>query len=951
MAGTESTKPRPRFRPPVGPRLKKLLYVLFALVALIGVNSVYLVTIRAAGAATGRTYENYFFQWMFLLHLVLGFALVLPVVLFGILHMRNTFRRPNKRAIAMGYSLFATSLILLISGIVLTRVEIPRVGLINLPNPTSRTIVYWAHVITPLIAVWLYILHRLAGRRIKWRVGVAWAGVASAFAVVMLVLQAADPRAWNVVGPESGEAYFFPSLARTSTGNFIPAKALMMDQYCIRCHEDTHRDWSHSAHRFSSFNNPAYLFSVTETRKVALERDGNVQASRFCAGCHDTVPFFSGAFDDPEFDMEKHPTAQAGVTCTSCHAITNINSPRGNSDYTIEEPLHYPFAYSDNGFLKWVNEQLVKANPTFHKKTFLKPLHSTPEFCGSCHKVHLPEELNHYKWLRGQNHYDPFLLSGVSGHGVTSFYYPPVAETNCNGCHMPLAESTQFAAKFFDDSGKLKIHDHQFPSANTAIPHLLGMPDWVNEKHRDFLDGVMRVDIFGVRDGADIDAPLTAPIRPETPILRPGGDYLIETVIRTVKMGHIFTQGTADSNEIWMDVTVRDADRVIGRSGGMDPDDNDVDPWSHFVNAYVLDREGNRIDRRNAQDIFIPLYSNQIPPGAGSVVHYRLAIPEDVTGPITIDVALKYRKFDTTYMQYVYGPEYVNDLPITTLATDSVTFPINESQLVENPDSPIVPWQRWNDFGIGLLLKGDAGSSKGELKWAAQAFAEVEKLGRPDGPLNIARVLYKEGRVDEAVTALQRAKDHDPPAPAWTLAWFIGLVNMENGNLDEAIENFTAIIDMDTPETRERKFDFSLDYRVLNQLGLALFERAKQERGDANRAERDRLLNLAVARFDQALVLDPENLTAHYNLALVHAMLGDDKLASRHRDLHAKYKPDDNAADIAIAHARATVPSADHSAESVVVYDLQRAGAFGLSEPPGIARAPVGPQPETKDQE
>ena len=30
--------------------------------------------------------------------------------------------------------------------------------------------------------------------------------------------------------------------------------------------------------------------------------DGNVQGSRFCAGCHDPVPFFSGAFDDPKFD-------------------------------------------------------------------------------------------------------------------------------------------------------------------------------------------------------------------------------------------------------------------------------------------------------------------------------------------------------------------------------------------------------------------------------------------------------------------------------------------------------------------------------------------------------------------------------------------------------------------------------------------------------------------------
>ena len=72
----------------------------------------------------------------------------------------------------------------------------------------------------------------------------------------------------------------------------------MMDDYCKECHADTHGAWSHSVHRFSSFNNPAYRFSVRETRKVGLEQDGTVQSSRFCAGCHDPVPFFSGAFDN-----------------------------------------------------------------------------------------------------------------------------------------------------------------------------------------------------------------------------------------------------------------------------------------------------------------------------------------------------------------------------------------------------------------------------------------------------------------------------------------------------------------------------------------------------------------------------------------------------------------------------------------------------------------------------
>ena len=75
------------------------------------------------------------------------------------------------------------------------------------------------------------------------------------------------------------------------------------------------------------------------------------------------MPFFSGAFDDPNFDVEKHPTSQAGITCTACHSITHVNSTRGNADYTIDEPIHYPFAYSSNSILQFVNQQLVKAKP------------------------------------------------------------------------------------------------------------------------------------------------------------------------------------------------------------------------------------------------------------------------------------------------------------------------------------------------------------------------------------------------------------------------------------------------------------------------------------------------------------------------------------------------------------------------------------------------------------
>ena len=920
------TPRRRRYVPAVGPRLRKLLVLVLGLFAILAVNSTYLGVITWSEWISGETYQNYFYQLMFLAHLLLGVLIIVPIVVYGAIHIRNSHDRPNRRAVMVGYALFVVALLLLISGLTLTR----GIPLVELREPTARSAAYWMHVAAPLLAVWLFILHRLAGPRIRWRVGGGIAAVAALFALGMVVLQAQDPRQWNVAGPASGEQYFFPSLARTATGNFIPAQTLMMDDYCAECHADNHRQWSHSVHRFASFNNPAYLFSVRNTREFSMARDGTVQAARFCAGCHDLVPFFSGAFDDPQFDDVNHPTSQAGITCTGCHAITHINSQRGNADYTIEEPTHYPFAFSENPLLGWVNRLLVKAKPEFHKRSFLKPLHRSAEFCSTCHKVHLPEEFNGYKWLRGQNHYDTFLLSGVSGHGVNSFYYPPKAQANCNGCHMPLAASTDFAARDFDNSGELSVHDHQFPAANTAIPHLLKMPESVNQAQRAFLEGSVRVDLFGIKREGSIEGELIAPLRPTVPTLEPGQRYLLEAVVRTMRLGHPFTQGTADSNEIWLDVTLRSGGQVIGRSGGMDPADRAVDPWSHFINLYVLDREGNRIDRRNPEDIFVPLYNNQIPPGAADSVHFAFEVPADAQGPIEVEVKLQYRKFDTNYMRQFQAPNFVtNDLPITTIASDRLQFPIAPEQGVSNPPSEIPLWQRWNDYGIGLFRK----QGSGELRQAEVAFSAVEQLDRAEGALNLARVYLREGRLDDAVAALARAAEHPTPAYPWSVTWFSALVDWQNGNLDQAIEGFERMVATEWQDARDRGFDFSKDYTLLAQLAEAQIERSRLERGEANQAARERWLDRAIGRLREALVIDPEFARAHYLLAQALALKGDREGSAEHQALHAKYKVDDNARDRAIAAARQANPAADHAADAVVIYDLQRDGAFELARP------------------
>ena len=967
-SGAKPARKKKKYIPAVTPRLRIALFIVFGLFALLAANSVYLFGVTVMQTVDKEhLYQDYFYILMQLVHLLLGFLILVPFIIFISFHFWATRKRKNKTAMRMGYLLVTISLALLISGILLVRI-----GGFDLRQPLMRKIVYLVHVITPLAAIWLYWLHRLAGPPIKWRVAGVYAAIVALVVGGMFYVKAQDPRDWARKAPEASAEYFFPSkaLLQSKDGRFIKEDVLMNEEYCLKCHADIYEDWSHSAHRFSSFNNPWYLTSVMETRRVAMEKDGSVQASRWCAGCHDPVPFFSGKFDDPDYDFVNDKTSQAGITCTVCHSMSYVNSNLGNADYSIEEPIHYPFAYSKNPILQWVNNQLVKAKPEFHKRMMLKDFHKDAEFCSTCHKVHLPKEVTHYKdWLRGQNHYDPYLLSGVSGHGLRSFYYPPTAQTNCNECHMPQKASTDFGAKPMPANGELGVHNHQFPAANTAITWLK-KADEATQAHRNFLKDVMRVDIFGIKQGRNIDEELmTAPLRPEVPTLKPGSEYLLETVIRTMKLGHFFTQGTVDSNEVWMDVKVIenakfDAEgkllegQIIGRNGGLN-ENREVDPWAHFVNVFMLDRNGNRIDRRNAQDIFVPLYNHQIPPGAGQVVHYRLMIPEKVSGPVTVEVKLQYRKFDQRYTNVVAEfhrnkelpfpnlneeGQYRNDLPITTLAVDRVTFPIaGIDATVEKQESKIEPWQRWNDYGIGLLLEGKAGGERGELKQAAVAFEKVEALGKFHGPLNLARVYNEESQFDDAVDALQRADKFrdDPQYPAWTAAWLNGEVNFQQNNFEEAIDNFRSALEYRTPETIKRKFDFTKDYFVINQLGISYFELAKTERGESRKGARIELLEQASEQFHKALAIDSENAESHYQLSQVYGQLAElaeneqsatefRALAEKHGKLQFKYKSDESAGAVAIRKARDKYPWGDQSAEAVVLYKLNRAGTYEL---------------------
>ncbi len=910
----------------IGPRLHWLLRAVLVLFTLLCVNSAYLAAVTFIEWWRDDLLQDEFYLLSVLVHVLLGLLLIAPVLAFGVLHWRNARGLPNRLAARVGIALFAVAILLLATGLLLLPWG---------PRGAARSVAYWLHLAAPVAAIWLFAIHRLAGPRIRWRFGTGGAIAAAGFAAAMLLWHASSRRP-PPVPPEQGAAWLEPSLARTASGEPLPLRTLQMNEYCLECHGDTYARWEHSVHAMSSFNNPAYAFSVRETRRVLQERDGSVHAARFCAGCHDPVPLLAGLIDDPRFDDPhldpKDPLGSASISCTVCHSTVEVRGTRGNAEFTVEESPQYPFTFSESPLLRWVNRQLILAKPAFHKRTFLKPeVHRTGEFCATCHKVFIPESLNHYRWLPGQNHWDSFRLSGVSGHGVTSWNYPEQAVANCNACHMPPVAAPQDLAGKVRGAGQAPTTlDHLFPGANPAIACLDGRADCgeLVAELQAFNDGAMRLDLFGIREGGEIDGRLVAPLRPQLPPLRRGRTYLIEAVVRNLGVGHTFTEGTSDSNEIWLDATVTDGDgRVIGRLGGFGPG-REVDPWSRFFNRFVVNRDGERIDRRNVQEIFTSVYDLQVPPGSGDVTHLRLRVPEDATGPIRVHAAVRYRKFDTAYLRMFMGASCDNDLPILLMAEDSIEFPV-EGEGIEAGDqvSAIPPWERWHDYAIGLFRAAEPRGVKGPLRQAEEAFAEVARLAPGRGSLGMARVAIRDGRIEDAAASLRQAAESDPPAYPWSLAWFSAEVDRELGRFGSAIDRLRRLVRSDFAEAQRRGFDFSRDDRLLVRLADTLLLQAISLPPGA---ERESLLAEARDRCNEALRLDSQRAESWYVLAQVEEARGEADAAAGALRRHAIYKPDDNARDRAVQLARQRYPAANHAAEAIVIYDLQRPGAYGL---------------------
>ncbi|MGQ8338612.1 tetratricopeptide repeat protein [Sunxiuqinia sp. A32] len=719
------------------------------------------------------------------------------------------------------------------------------------------------------------------------------------------------------VGFVPPESPFFPSAATTTTGGYLPSRIITrndlgsreviekeIDEFgfvkktaigattCSRCHPDIVAQWESSAHRFASFNNPFYEATITDMREHADEpnewiekhtnlykdfgSDGIGRAkSKWCSGCHDPALMLAGKMNKP-IDR-RLPEAQAGLTCLSCHAIDKIHNLAGNGNYNIadEQEDPYLFANSKDGTIgAFLHDAAIKAKPDVHIRQLMKPFFSDSEFCLSCHKVSLPQSVNNYRWLRGQNDYDNWHDSGVALNASRTFYLPS-SKRNCQDCHMP-----QEPALLGDVSAKDgMVKSHRFLAVNTALPYLRNDTATIKRIEEFLQDEKLRVDIFALK--TENQSEPFMPINRGELSVRAGEKITVDVVVRNIGVGHTFPGGTNDSNEGWLEFALKDEKGITLAISGYIDSNGHLDSMTHAFKAVIVDKNSNPIHKRNAQDIHVVVYSNVIGPGTADIAHYSFEVPDEMEGQkLTMEARLLWRKFNQKYLEFAYNAnpegfkqfEDIPKLPITEIAKDRVDFTVTSADtklLIHSDDQEKLPegWIRYNDYGIGLLLEGDT-------RGATRAFEMVKELQsqRLDGYLNLAKTALTEGNLEIAYKHLkdcENIKSGDPQ-----VAWVWGRVRQEDGLYEDAIAAYSYVL----------KY-FPEDRAAWRQLGRTCYLDQKYQK--------------SIEAYQAVLEIDPEDREAYYHLALNYRVLGNEVEAVKMEKAFEYYKIDESAFETA----------------------------------------------------
>ena len=628
-----------------------------------------------------------------------------------------------------------------------------------------------------------------------------------------------------------------PGDLQVEGNDFLSPQTFPSAEYCGHCHSEAYRQWRESLHA-NSFREPFYRTSVN-----ILPRTKGIEFTRHCDSCHNPIGVAAGELTENSQADRRSDTD--GVTCMVCHSIQKLQPEEGNGSVVLGvpavmvdekgEPIRGPV--SDDEILKY---------PERHARAVMKDFYHTAQFCGACHKANLPKGLNDYKWIRAFTTYDEWQDSKFSGQTPLPFY--TAAVTRCQDCHMPrgAAPASEYGAKHG------MFASHRWAAGNTAVPFYYGFTEQL-EKTVEFLKSGMylNVDLFGLKPaGGSMIAPLgTKPFS-----VSAGQTVQVLAVIQNKNIGHSLVPEVRDLYEAWVEFEATDgAGRVLAHSGFLKPDGM-LDERAHSFTNRPVNLYGDFVDDHQVWTIHSMAYDNTIQSGRSALVRYAFRIPGDAKSPIQVTAKVNYRHIRQSYTNHVFGPDHPA-YPVVELGSQT-------RQIVLGSNAPTPPgkndnpdWMRWNNFGIALM-------DQQQYAEALDAFEQVVAL-RPDyadGYINVALDYLSWEKYAEARPGLEKALALNPRNAR--ALYYLALVERREHHPEAERADLESVVE---------RYPGSRDAR--RELGIAYYQEH----------------NYAAAReqFEALQTIDPDDLAAHYNLALIYRRLGMKQKAAEQAALFA----------------------------------------------------------------
>jgi hypothetical protein len=171
---------------------------------------------------------------------------------------------------------------------------------------------------------------------------------------------------------------------------------------CKVCHSDIFNQWADSNHKNLVNSNPYYM--VMEGLAGEIEGD---KFRQWCMGCHNPSAVTTGLTKSghrmdrnflsnsifekgaktliDDYKHHRNSRLEEGVSCVTCHRITEVDS-QGNASYTLDlNRKKYSFEESKSDLGQWLSQKFINSKPNIHKQSYSKDIYKKSDYCASCH--------------------------------------------------------------------------------------------------------------------------------------------------------------------------------------------------------------------------------------------------------------------------------------------------------------------------------------------------------------------------------------------------------------------------------------------------------------------------------------------------------------------------------------------------------------------------------------